>query len=324
MGGNIADALEMLDKDYANGADPILVIQDLLEIIHWLSRIKVTPQVADGPSVPETDRERGKDITKRLSMGALTRAWQMLLKGLLEAQSAPSPIQSAEMILIRLAYLADLPTPADAVKAISKESSQSGPQNPSPSSAVLEPANPRSNAGQVVQAKTTAVLQVEHVSEVQPGVDPLAQKLPNPQTFEEVISLADQMNERILRANLVSNIRLVRFEPGAIVFQPIDNLPREFSHDLTRFLNDATDRRWVVTVSFDEQGSETIQEREDEASTVQLKEIAQTPFMRSVLQVFPGTQISEVRDIGSVPEMLEVISDDGENQIKDILGEGDE
>jgi DNA polymerase-3 subunit gamma/tau len=321
MKGNIIAALAMLDEDYANGADPILVLQDLLQIIHWLSRIKVAPETVDGHSVSEADRDRGKDITNRLSMGVLTRAWQMLLKGLRECQSAPSPIQCTEMILIRLAYLADLPTPVDAVKAISEISSGSESQKPSASPTKTEVVTSRGNVGQVVQAKTTVVLQAELIPEEQEEVDPLVENIFSPLTFEAVIKLADHMNERILHANLVSSVRLVRFEPGNIVFQPVDNLPREFSHDLTRFLNDTTDRRWVITVSFDEQGSETLQEREDLENALRLKEITQTPFMQSVLEVFPGTEINEVRDIGNGIKILNTISDEPESQAKKNIGD---
>ncbi|MBT3917411.1 MAG: DNA polymerase III subunit gamma/tau, partial [Rhodospirillaceae bacterium] len=306
MKGDVSGALEMLDADYANGADPVLVLQDLLEVVHWLSRVKVTPDIADGPMVPESDRDRGKDLTGRLSMGALTRAWQMLLKGLREAQSAPSPIQAAEMILIRLAYLADLPTPADAVKSIS-EPSADGPA-PSPTGGGNGGGQPVVNAGShQVQAQVAPQIEPQAIAETAP------EALASPQTFEDVITLADKMNERILRANLVSNVHLVRFEPGTIVFQPGDNMPREFSQDLTRFLNGKTDRRWVVTVSLDEQGAASVQQREDAVKAAQRDEIAKTPFMQSVVETFPGAKISEVRELGRPAEIV----------AEDIEGEDD-
>jgi DNA polymerase III subunit gamma/tau len=324
MKGDISGALEMLDSDYANGADPIMSLQDLLEVVHWLSRVKVTPEIADGPMVPEADRERGKDITERLAMGALTRAWQMLLKGLREAQTAPSPIQAAEMILIRLAYLADLPTPADAVKAMGDAPASGSTPSPSQSS----PPNGGGNGGQAIigdagpggQAQAAVASQAEPHIDAQAYADPLAQSLADPQTFEEVIALADEMNERILRANLVSNVHLVRFEPGTIVFQPGETMPREFSQDLTRFLNGATERRWVISVSMDEQGAETFQQREDAVKAERLEEITQMPFMQSVLETFPGAEITEVRDIGGPVDIIEAVAEEiGE----DDIGEAD-
>lgn len=300
MSGNIADALEQLDCDYANGADPILVLKDLLDVIHWLARIKVTPKIADGLLVPEVDSKRSKDITKRLSMAALTRAWQMLLKGLHEAQVASSPIHVAEMILIRLAYLADLPTPVDALKAMDTGPDQKT-QKTDPGSIAS------SSVGQSSSIQSAAVLKVESKSYVDPETLADDSGSDNPETFDEVIALADKMNERVLRANLISNVHLVRFKPGTIVFQPGKSMPREFSQELTRFLNDVTDRRWVVTVSLDEQGAETYQQRKNAMEASRLREVTALPFVQSVLEVFPGAEISEVRDIGGHLDLLEEV-----------------
>ena len=310
MKGDVSGALDMLDADYANGADSVLVLQDLLEVVHWLSRVKVTPDIADGPMVPESDRDRGKDLTNRLSMRALTRAWQMLLKGLREAQSAPSPIQAAEMILIRLAYLADLPTPADVVKSINESSG--GTPNVHPTGGGGNGGGqPVVNAGQQT-VQTQAAPQIMPQAETQAMAEIAPEALSSPQTFEDVIALADKMNERILRSNLVSNVHLVRFEPGTIVFQPGDNMPREFSQELTRFLNGTTDRRWVVTISLDEQGAASVQQREDAVQVARRDEIAQTSFMQSVMETFPGAEIAEVRELGG-PEEIVVEEIEGED-----------
>ena len=310
MKGNVSGALDMLDANYANGADPVLMLQDLLEVVHWLSRVKVTPDIADGPMVPESDRDRGKDLTSRLSMKALTRAWQMLLKGLREAQSAPSPIQAAEMILIRLAYLADLPTPADVVKSINESSGETPNVHPTGGGG-NGGGQPVVNAGQQT-VQTQAAPQIMPQAETQAMAEIAPEALSSPQTFEDVIALADKMNERILRSNLVSNVHLVRFEPGTIVFQPGDNMPREFSQELTRFLNGTTDRRWVVTVSLDEQGAASVQQREDAVQVARRDEIAQTSFMQSVMETFPGAEIAEVRELGG-PEEIVVEEIEGED-----------
>ncbi|MCF8479842.1 MAG: DNA polymerase III subunit gamma/tau [Rhodospirillum sp.] len=114
--GHTAEALALLERQYALGADPLVVLQDMLELVHWMTRVKVVPASADDAAVPEAERTRGKDMADRLSMAALNRAWQMLLKGLGESRDAPVPLQAVEMTLIRLAYAADLPTPEDALR----------------------------------------------------------------------------------------------------------------------------------------------------------------------------------------------------------------
>ncbi|WP_413206556.1 DNA polymerase III subunit gamma/tau [Rhodospirillum sp. A1_3_36] len=114
--GRTAEALALLSRQYALGADPLVVLQDMLELVHWMTRVKVVPASAEDAAVPEAERTRGKDMADRLSMAALNRAWQMLLKGLGESRDAPVPLQAVEMTLIRVAYAADLPTPEDALR----------------------------------------------------------------------------------------------------------------------------------------------------------------------------------------------------------------
>jgi DNA polymerase-3 subunit gamma/tau len=120
LAGDVVQALDLLDRLYREGADPSAVLGDLLEITHWLTRIKVAPGAADAPEVPEMERVRGKELEGRLTMAVLARAWQMLLKGLQEVRLAPSPIQAAEMILVRLAHAAELPTPEEAIREMNQ------------------------------------------------------------------------------------------------------------------------------------------------------------------------------------------------------------
>ena len=304
LSGNIADALEKLDHDYINGADPLLVLQDLLDVIHWLARVKITPQIAENSMNPELDLKRSINIANRISMAALTRAWQMMLKGLSEAQISSQPIHAVEMILIRLAYITDIPTPADLIKTLNTQPDQKVIGTIS-SSAV------NSSRGQVssMQSAELAETGPEWIDNRKPQLKSLF----NPETFEEVISLADKMNERILRNNLINNVHLVRFKPGAIVLQPSENLPREFSHELTRFLNDITDRRWVITISLDEKGAETYQQHKDALELTRIKEVKETPFVRSVFEVFPGAEISEVRDVEDRLDSLSVAKNTEDN-----------
>lgn len=303
--GDVAEALNILSEDYANGADPILLVQDLLEAVHWITRVKVTPDVADGPTIAEADKVWGKNLTGRLSMASLTRAWQMLLKGLREAQLAPSPIKAVEMIVIRLAYLTDLPTPADAVKSITDsgmETSGDGGYNPSVGAPVPTGASPSTHAWAVEQAMPSAEL-----APVQ-STDPVALVKPDLQSFKDVITLTNKLNERILKANLVSNVHLVGFEPatptspGNILYRPGKNAPGDLAQQLSRFLNDNTGQRWVVAVSLNEQGVETVLEREEGARLQKRRKISEHPFMQSVLETFPGAEIEEIREIGGFDE----------------------
>jgi DNA polymerase-3 subunit gamma/tau len=156
MAGEVGQALELLGQLYKEGADPLAILENLLEITHWLTRIKVVPSAADAPEVPEIERVRGRDLEARLSMAVLARTWQMLLKGLAEVRLAPSPIQAAEMILVRLAYTADLPTPEEALREKNTAPGEAKSPAPAPSApppaSVASPAPPEPVA---VQAPTT-------------------------------------------------------------------------------------------------------------------------------------------------------------------------
>lgn len=121
LSGSVERALEIADNLYRHGADPAVVIQDMLELVHGLSRMKAVggADSDDGPAISEVDRVRGREMADKLSMPHLARAWQMLLKGLGEVRQAPSPQAAAEMVLIRLAYSANLPTPGEAIARLS-------------------------------------------------------------------------------------------------------------------------------------------------------------------------------------------------------------
>ena len=271
MKGDIKGALARMGDQYAAGADPVLVLGDLLELVHWLTRIKVVPGVMDAPGVPETERVRGRAMGDGLSMAQLARAWQMLLKGLGETQSAPRPEQAAEMILVRLAYTADLPTPAETLEALKGNPGE----RPAPKAAPESPsgwAAPREEAAQ-----------------------PEAQGAPRarPATFTDVVALTAERKEARLHANLISNLHLVSFEPGRIEFHPGDHAPPDLAGQLTTFLNETTDRRWVVTVSGDP-GRATINQQKQAEDAQARAEAAEHPLVKAVLDTFPGATIEDV------------------------------
>src|SRR5262249_4206179 len=118
MRGDIAAALNELRDQYESGADPAVALADLAEFTNFVTRVKVVPGVADDPSLAEAERTRGRAFATQLSMRVLSRTWQMLFKGLTEVQSAAKPLAAAEMVLVRIAYAADLPTPDEVVREI--------------------------------------------------------------------------------------------------------------------------------------------------------------------------------------------------------------
>ncbi|MCW8970988.1 MAG: DNA polymerase III subunit gamma/tau, partial [Rhodospirillales bacterium] len=323
MKGEIPEALDLMGEQYKAGADPVVVLQDMLELVHWLTRLKAAPTVAESPGVSEAERTRGLDMAGKLSMANLSRAWQMVLKGLGETQTAPSPLQAAEMILVRLGYAATLPTPAEAVRQMGQGAGQSAPSqtamNAPPvsgerttavSRTPAPPSGPSSTGGPTAALAHSIPqeeqLPVGRAEETPAALAPQAEPKADPQSFDEVVELARLSREASLRANLINNVHLVRFEPGRIEFHPGDHAPSELAHTLSRFLNERTDRRWVVTVSGNA-GAPTLHQQSEAEVAQRHKWATEQPLVQKILETFPDARIEDVRDL--VPDVDEMTTE---------------
>ena len=285
--GSIEESMALLNGQYAAGADPIAVLQDLLELTHWLTRTKVAPVGAPDALVAEAERTRGKDMAKALSMPVLTRTWQMLLKGLSEARSAPMPLQAVEMTLVRLAYATDLPTPEEAVKSL-----EDGPRS-QPSTIPSTPRQSPATGGNGTSAQTGSGASVMAQPATNPKPEPASEISQNaglpPTSLSEVVALCEANGEMILAGQLAHAVHLVRFDLGRIELSLEDATPRDMPGKLGAFLRAQTGERWVVSVS-NEVGDPTLHEQE-------VARAAADPFIKSILDSFPGSIVERVRDV---------------------------
>jgi DNA polymerase-3 subunit gamma/tau len=283
--GDIKTGLEILADQYASGADPAVVLEDLLEMVHWLTRLKVTPEAATAPGVPEAERVRGKSMSERLSMPILARAWQMLLKGLQETNAASQRLAAAEMTLVRLAYVTDLPSPAEAVAA----------SRPSPSGGPSNSLAPSGGGGGGSGSWSRAVNAPAYGAPVQ-----AAQSSPRPtaelRSFADVVALFGEKKESILAAELRTAVHLVRFEQGLIEIHPTARAPRDLANKVGRLLGEWTGQRWVVSIS-NAPGAPTLHESELEAKATVKAHAAAHPLVQAVLEAFPGATIGNVREL---------------------------
>jgi len=320
--GRAPEALEVLGALHEAGADPAVVLQDLLEISHFVTRAKLVPETLEGAGVPETERVRGGDMAARLSVPALVRAWQVLLKGLGETRSAPARLQAAEMVLIRLAYASALPSPAELIERLhdtgAAAPSQPAPSQPAPAKSESDAGAPEAGApetrgepasepvsepatGGGTQAARAPLLQAE------PAPEPVAAAPGSlaPESFLEVVNLVRAHKETILANHLEQDLHLVRFEPGRIEFRPGSQAPRNLAGRLGAFLQDATKTRWMVSVSQDP-GEASIGDQA-RAREARLTEAAlQHPLVQAAMETFPGAKLVARRDSpGAVaPESL--------------------
>ncbi|HIJ63556.1 MAG TPA: DNA polymerase III subunit gamma/tau, partial [Rhodospirillaceae bacterium] len=286
MKGDIGTALGQMAEQYAVGADPVVVLQDLLELVHWLTRLKLAPNDALALNVPETERVRGAEMARLLSMATLTRGWQILLKGLGETRSAPSPLQAAEMVLIRLAYAADLPSPADALEALRRQTPAAGGPAGSPAP---------SGGGSPVLASVGGSGQAMAVLRAEPQL-PVTALANQPESFAQLVTLVAEKCEPLLAACLDSAVHLVHFEPGRIEFRATAAAPGDLATRLSSLLRDWTGRRWLVSLSR-ETGAPTLREQRLEQDLRRKEDAANHPLVQAVLAAFPGAAIEVVRDL---------------------------
>ncbi len=294
MKGDIATALHELRNQYNSGADPASVVADLAEFTHFVTRLKVVPDAASDGAVTEIERVRGQAQTI-LSMRVLSRAWQMLLKGHREVLDAARPIAAAEMLLVRLAYAADLPTPDEALKMLDQQGGSSGGHAPSA---------PRGGGGGGGGATGLAVAtRSMPVAAAQTASQPVMRL----DRFEDLVALADEKRDLVLKRTLETDIRLVRFEDGVIEFAPAVGASVNLAADLGKKLQEWTGRRWLVAVS-SQQGQATLREVSDRETAQVLADVSANRVVRAVLDAFPGARVVDVRD--PVAEALAARGDD--------------
>jgi DNA polymerase-3 subunit gamma/tau len=315
MKGETAAALDLLGEQYAAGADPIAVLEDMLELTHWLTRVKLVPAVAEEPGIAEIERRQGREMAGALAMPELTRAWQMLLKGLSEARGAPNAMMAVEMALVRLAYAADLPTPAEAIKALQGAPAGQAAAPPAPSAPpapvvdrpppVTDPEPPRDRAPAPEPGNGGTALAEERAPEtLAPQPEARTEDAPDGTApgrdiacFADIVALAEGRREVDLRHWLVSDVHLVRFSPGHIELRQNDVVLRPMAGELGEKLQAWTGRRWIVALS-DERGDPTLEEQAAEKVAAKLRAAADDPLVRQVLKTFPDAEISGLREPG--------------------------
>lgn len=318
--GDGASALQRMNALYQGGADPLMVLQDLLELTHFLTRLKIVPAAGENDPALEGDRTRSLALAQKLGLPVLARVWQMLLKGIGEAQTAPSPLQAAEMVLVRLAYVADLPMPADLVKQLTENREPPGVSPPAPRAPTAALAGSNGSSG----APSRLTVPSESGSNTAPRLalreEPAAAPaLPQPQSFLDVVELFDKYREAVLRSHLHAHVHLVRFEPGRIEFRPAVGAPRDLANRLGKLLGDWTGMRWVVSVS-GEEGAPTLRVQAEERDASLRNEAARHPLVRAVLETFPGARIDAVRELDTPEPAPETETIDSAEE----RGEGDD
>jgi DNA polymerase-3 subunit gamma/tau len=317
--GDIASAFKEFRDQYDTGADPVVVLSDLAEFVNFVTRVKVVPATADNVAFSETERLRARDFATKLSMRVLSRMWQMLLKGIAETQAATRPAAAAEMVLVRIAYAADLPTPDEAIRMIEQNGGSSpvvtsnaaprGAPSPAMSSSAIAssmmaspPVRPQ---GPTLAAVGGGAMRPQMIT-----AQPAPQNRPpalRVASFPELVALAGKNRDVLTKGALETDVRLVRFEDGRLEIALERHAQRTLVTDLSRKLEEWTGRRWTVVVS-NEAGQPTLREQNLQAKNERERIAEADPRVQEVLARFPGTKVVEVRRLAPEPPEAEISS----------------
>ncbi len=309
MKGDVAAALAEFRAQYDVGADPATVLNDLAEFNHLVTRLRFVPEAAEDAALSEDERTRGLEFSKTLSVRVLSRTWQMLLKGIQEVQSSGRPMAAGEMVLIRIAHAASLPTLDEALKRLDDMPAGAGNgqgQPPAPGGI-----SPSGNGGGGAMASAVATQHApvsgggQTMRLVQPEAAPVAMQPPVvaeeavPDTvplksLEDIARLADAKRDMAFKVLLKRCVRLVSIEPGRLDISLTEDAPKTVMGDLTNRLKEWTGRRWIVSLS-SEAGGPTLAEQEEGRRESAIADAKADPAVAAILDRFPGAKIIDIR-----------------------------
>jgi len=284
MSGDAARAIAEIESQHEAGGDPTTILTDLADFVHWVTRLKVVPDAVKDASRTEIEKTRGKDYAQRIGMAHLTRAWQMLLKGIKETELQGDALVAAEMVLIRLAYAAELPSGEDLV-ALAKSGDRSAPTTTRPAPS---PQAPSTERGPVQRSPLALKTEAPPPSDGKPETRPVA-------SFRDIVALAGERRDIKLKQQLETLVRPIKVAPGQIeiAFEP--TAPQGLANELQRKLESWTGSRWMVVVARDG-GEKPLAHQARDRREGLFMEARGHPDVRAILARFPGAEITDVRD----------------------------
>ena len=309
MEGKVKEALGLMDEQYNLGADPAVIIKDLVEVSHWVSRIKTTGDAGADTLISEPEMQEGKALAEGLSLADLTRAWQILLKGFEETSLAPSPIRAAEMVVIRLSHAARLPDPAKLVKSLTGKEKPASPEAPVAASAPAsapekveaiatqepkeDPAPPAPTAPSGAMGSGGAPQVLALAPDASDDVAPVT---PMPQSFTQLVDLFEEKHEGVIGKYLFDDVSLVSFKPGAISFSGVRKIPATLPSRMKDLLETWTGQKWQITLA-NEPGEAPLRDQEIERIEALDTAAKNHPLVQKALKVFPGAKITKIRHL---------------------------
>jgi len=323
--GDVASALSEFNAQYEAGASPVVVLNDLADFTHLVTRMKYVADAAEDPSLSEVERVRGAEFAESVAVSTLSRIWQMLLKGIPEAENASRPAGAAEMVLIRLSHAANLPAPEDAARRLEELSNGAGAM---PNGGPAGGGGNGNGGGARAYGTTQAIASAQTSPQMQSAPQPTAmlravpdsrpqdmqvaaprtEERPEPKvpvtSVQDIADLAQKNRDPVMRAKVRNFVRLVKIEPGRLDMRLGEGAPGSLPGELGVKLKEWTGIHWIVSLSKDE-GEPTLVEAEGNARNARLVDARQDPDVAAILAQFPGAKITDVRIRAPVQEEIE-------------------
>lgn len=315
--GDMPGALSIMDHIYKNGGSPSVVIQDLLDLTHLLTKMRAVPDVGDINQALSGDQlARAQELAQKISMPSLSKTWQILLKGLNEVNTAPNPQNAAEMVIIRLAYAANLPDPSDLVKKLkdggTAASSQGGAPQTSGASSGANASAPTGTYTNNVHAQDFSPPPAhtgqsnghgQETARTRPALSvvPEPEHMPTLKTMEDMVEYLRRHEEFLLAEQLFHFGHLVKIDhknhgdtpQGYFEFRPDPAALPDLSTNLKKKLPELSGQHWMVAVS-NEAGQQTLAQIEEARRIAELETVAKMPIVDNILQIFPEAQLAKV------------------------------
>jgi len=275
--GDMPTVLSMISEQYTNGATPMIILQDLINITHDMAKVKIVPALLDSTAFSELEKQTFKNMSSMCSLGILSKIWQMLIKGVGELNLAPSPIEALEMILLRIAYSASLPTPMEILNEVKKNSDNTIiPQQPSP--VEIEKKN-----------NITAPQETNNFQALN--------------TVEDLLSYLEKSKKALMEFSIKNDISIQEFSNGYIKMTISQNLHQDFIINFRKLLAEVTGKNWEIEILKGDLG-ETIADKEKTAVEAKKKNVAEYPLVKKILEEFKGSKIETVirKNISEIAE----------------------
>jgi len=321
--GQIGEVLTQTREIYHHGGDTVILMEDLLDLVYWLTCLKTAPHLQHDITWPESDRRQGAELVKTLSLPALVRVWQVLHKGYEEVLRSPLPSQALEMVLVRIGYLSDLPHADELLAAVQGTPPRSLPSfslQPAPipddSPGILGPemgrdfqpslasltfgSTPKSGSStrEREDEKTTSdqrpdLQKIIGNGYTNPSSKPISEELsPSmPTSFPDLLEMLQRMREPILYNNIIQDIHLVTYAPGALTIRLASPMAQTLPSQLRQTLERVTGQPWVVDVVTDG-GAPTIAQQKKAEHAEKVKVSQEHPLVQSLTQNFPGATVT--------------------------------